>query len=177
MLKLTENTRFYKYLQLKMIAEFNEQPIVDMPIRLKFRRKNLPASIWDIKFSQFIQALNCLDSIPEYLQQITNVNKNNWNRSKIKVVLPLYSFYRDDMLKILNVFKQATDQAPKAPVTVKDMQEFGLTTIVDMVADSKLIDYGKIYNMSVAEVQNKYRMMIWNSMNLDAQQKYYAKNS
>jgi len=180
-LRLTENTRFNKYLKYKLIAEFDDKVFYDLPIKLKFRRWHkvyrLPSSVWDIKFSDFIKAVNAIDSITDFLEQVTNVNIFIWTNSKIKLSLPLYSFYKDETIKILEMFKEVTEEAPKGQGTVKDMAEFGLTSLVDTVACSDVTKHDYVYNMTVADVFVEYKRKIDTIINTEAQQKYYAKNN
>jgi hypothetical protein len=162
-----------------MLADFDDSIIFKMPFKRRLLFWRLPLSVWDITFEQFVVSMKYIDSvatIPNYLQSITRVNKYIWNKSKLKLSLPAYDLYKSETEQILQMFKDVEDEAPKAKGVVKDMQEFGLTQMVSMIADGRVSDYPYVYKMTVADIYTEYRRKVWQSINLISESKANAAN-
>jgi hypothetical protein len=162
-----------------MLADFDDSAIYNLPFKRRVLFWRLPLSVWDITFEQFIVSMKYIDSVatvPNYLEAITTVNKYIWNKSKLKLSLPAYDLYKSETEQILQMFKDVGDEAPKAKGVVKDMQEFGLTQYIAMVADGRVRDFEYFYQKSVAFMYTEYRRKIHTNINLISESKANAAN-
>ena len=167
-MKLTENSTTRHYLKCKLLADFDDSKLADYPLKFTILLKKRPVSVWDITFESFIKVVNYKDSVYnliELLHMITNVNKNYLTWAKIKLTLPLFYHYKNEIEKICEMFASVSKEAPPSKVIVKDMQEFGLTSYVDYLADGRIIDHAVILQMPVHQIYAEYRRKVWKLIN------------
>ena len=183
-MKLTNNSTTAKYLKARMLADFDDGKLKALPLQFRFwfrlRRYKLPVSVWDIKFERFMGAVNTLTSdfaMCDFLELTTFVNKKTFNRLKISLSLPLYEHYKSECEKILTMFKEVGDDAPKAKVIVKDLQEFGLLPYVDFLAGGDITKYNEIKQMAMHEIYAFYRLKVHQNINAHANALANVKNN
>lgn len=174
-MKLTNNSTTAKYLKARMLADFDDGKFKALPLQFRFwyrlRRYKLPISVKYITFNKFRIACGYLASdfaMCDFMELTTSVNKNIFYKLKISLSLPLYKHYKSECDMIMQMFKEVGEEAPKAKVVVKDMQEFGLLPYVDYVADGDVSKHKDVDNMLVYEVYEIYKLKVHQSINTHA---------
>lgn len=167
-----------------MLADFDDSKFKALPLKFRFwfrfRRYTLPKSVWDVKFERFMSAVNLLSSdfaMCEFLEITTIVDKIIFNSLKISLSLPLYEHYKSECEKILTMFKEVGDEAPKATVMVKDLQEFGLLPYMDFIAEGDISKYKEVKEMPMHEIYTYYRLKVHHNINAHANAKANVKSN
>lgn len=125
----------------------------------RFKKYRFP-KLTEIEFSKFIKCMKFIDGVDDallFVSAISDYNATAISKLPASKIYPIFAEYAKDADKILKMFKELNDDMPAQKKAVKTMEEFGLTNIVNFIADGKIELHEMILEKPVMWVYVEYR--------------------
>jgi hypothetical protein len=127
--------------------------------RYRFKKYQFP-KLNEIPFENFIKCMKFISGIDDALLFIAAISGYTTDRlCKLPAtkLYPIFAEYAKDCDKMLKMFKELNDEMPSQKKAVKTMEEFGLTNIVNFIADGNIQLHDMILDKPVMWVYVEYR--------------------
>jgi len=152
------------YLSLEGEIIYNK--LDSLPVVLE---DSYPESMWDVSFRKFISAVKYAKSIktaPEFVAKVISRNPDLIKKERATKIYPLYIHYLQSTEKILKLFMDVNSEIESSGQPLKTMEEYGLTNIIDLIADGRLEKFDYFYDKTTDFIFTEYRRKIYKQINI-----------
>jgi len=150
---------------LKLDAEIIGGNLDNYPVRLL---KDMPTDLYQIKFETFAKSVRYADKIDnsvEFLHRLTGLDSEVIKNKKAIRIYPIYIYYLKQVQVIMTKFAEVNAELPQKGRTVRTMEEFGMSNIIDFIADGRLELHDIFYEKTVGWVFVEYMRKVHKLLN------------